>query len=728
MRLLLLLTTTAAFSYAFITPRLSQQRYNILLHSTPKEKQTNVPMTTNIDEPFLSNDSESSPQSEDEILVQQMQQAALQAMQTEAVLIDAVETFRLDSATASEEVPIIAVNSIPTEDGEVMLPSEETIVPKEIISEITESLIAENDDSESLSISSSSPPDIDLPASSAVTDFLVDTTPLPNDGTNDDTPISSESDSKSPTSSSLSAQETLAVSEVLEASRQAADTALQTPAAPRVSQILKFALPATGVWLCSPLLSLIDTSSVGLWSGTWQQAALNPAVAVTDYAALLIAFLFTGSTNLMASTANDSEQAQSHFVGALQLSTYVGAALGLVLLTFTRPLLGAITGGSDLPLPVLQAATRYVRIRALGMPAAAIIGSAQAACLGRKDVKSPLMVLIVAAVVNFMGDVFLVPRQLPWLGGTAGAAWATVLSQYAAVALFCHWLTSKKDETVNLSKNILELTTDQTQSLGHVKRRQRFRKALFGKKNKSMGEAEPSVRGFLANKFRPRQLLATPPKETLDAFRPYMLPVTTTQVGRVSGYVAMAHVVASSLGTVSMAAQQVIVSLFYCLCPIADSLSLTAQSFVPAIDQAEDSPQRTSALRGTFKSFLKSGAIFGGLMMSAVACIPWLCRFFTADPVVASLVSQTAPLLMGIFMVHGWVCGMEGVLLGRRDLRFLGRAYAAFFGIVPWAMLQVKRNAEASLQNVWQVFLSYQLFRVCLFVGRAGLLPARKQR
>ena len=57
---------------------------------------------------------------------------------------------------------------------------------------------------------------------------------------------------------------------------------------PSVGKILKFAIPAIGVWLCGPLLSLIDTSAVGVFSGTIQQAALNPAVAVTDYAALLI--------------------------------------------------------------------------------------------------------------------------------------------------------------------------------------------------------------------------------------------------------------------------------------------------------------------------------------------------------------------------------------------------------------------------------------------------------
>lgn len=66
------------------------------------------------------------------------------------------------------------------------------------------------------------------------------------------------------------------------------ETKAPTIEAPPVLTILKFAVPAVGVWLCSPVLSLIDTSAVGILSGTVQQAALNPAVAITDYAALLI--------------------------------------------------------------------------------------------------------------------------------------------------------------------------------------------------------------------------------------------------------------------------------------------------------------------------------------------------------------------------------------------------------------------------------------------------------
>lgn len=58
--------------------------------------------------------------------------------------------------------------------------------------------------------------------------------------------------------------------------------------APNVKKIISFAIPAIGIWLCGPLLSLIDTSAVGLLSGTAQQAALNPAITITEDGALLV--------------------------------------------------------------------------------------------------------------------------------------------------------------------------------------------------------------------------------------------------------------------------------------------------------------------------------------------------------------------------------------------------------------------------------------------------------
>jgi len=526
---------------------------------------------------------------------------------------------------------------------------------------------------------------------------------------------------------------------------------------PRLSKIIKFAIPAIGVWLCSPLLSLIDTSSVGLLSGTAQQAALNPAVAVTDYTALLVAFMYTATTNLVAS-ANAKEKGMDErpntsktLLQSIQLSGFVGLFLGTIMGTFAPMLLKSIIGNDTIDPEVFSAALRYVRIRALGFPAAAIIGSAQSASLGLQDIKSPMYVLLAAAIVNFFGDMVFVPSANAWIGGAAGAAWATVFSQYAALGMFLKWLRSKpKPKTVDLTKAILELTGESSEGRP---RRRKFRRALrkmsieeqsegvdvnvsqprpfskFFKKGESnaapvkSGDASFSTRGFLAGKMRNRDLLRFPPLNEAKKFWPYVIPVTTTSVGRVSAYVAMSHVVSSSLGTLSMAANQIILSVFYCLTPVADSLNLTAQSFVPGIFQRKLGPARTAALKRTGTNFLKAGAIFGVSCASIVGLVPLFSKFFTSDPLVIAQVHSVLPLLAAILSLHPLICVGEGLLLGQVDLGYLGKAYSAFFVGVPYFMLRLKKFALAGAKDVglsscWEIFLYYQFVRLSLWAFR----------
>jgi len=468
--------------------------------------------------------------------------------------------------------------------------------------------------------------------------------------------------------------------------------------APSVKKILKFAIPAIGVWLCGPMLSLIDTSAVGLLSGTAQQAALNPAVAVTEYAALLIAFMYTATTNLVASAqekdrrTKDKPRTSKNFIAALQLSGYVGAGLGAVLFSFAIPLLRAIIGNDAIDPQVFNAALKYVRIRALGM----------------QDIKSPLYVLLAAAVVNFVGDVTLVGSSHPLLGGAAGAAWATVFSQYAAVIFFVQWLCHRGSML-------------------------KFPKKSDKEDDSRTRLDKYSTRGFLEGKFRGRDFLRPPSRERVQEFTPYLVPVTSTQVGRVSSYVAMSHVISSSLGTVSMAAQQVILSLWNCLYPVGESLSLTAQSFVPSIVERKESKARSDALSHTLVNFWKAGAIFGSVLMGAVLCIPLLNQFFTPDPAVIALVNSVVPLLLIIFSTLGIFTASEGIILGQKDLGFLGKSYTSFFFFVPFIMLRVKRMAQSgvshvNLRSVWAVFTTYQIFRTCLWVMRTLQLQRRTSR
>jgi Na+-driven multidrug efflux pump len=488
---------------------------------------------------------------------------------------------------------------------------------------------------------------------------------------------------------------------------------------PNAKQVLAFAIPAIGVWLCSPLLSLIDTSSVGLLAGTAQQAALSPAVAVADYSARLLSFLFTGTTHMVA-VAQEADrgvegkpETAKAFRGALQLSVMVGAGVGSFLLLFARPLLKGIIGNEAIDPEVFGAAMKYVRIRSLGMPAAAAIGTAQAACLGMQDIRSPLYVILVAAGVNLVMDLLLVGRSQLWIGGAAGAAWATMFSQYIAMGLFFKWLCQKPEPSNSDFRSRNPLTRLASIPL-----------PTLGKKTET--------RGFLANRLHWKDFLEKPDTSTTEAFKPYAVPITVTEVGRCSAYVALGHTVSSSFGTISMAANQIVTSIFYTLIPIADCLCLTAQSFLPGIVARKPSPERARAIRGLTQSLLKVAGLLGVFLAGTVACIPFALQLFTTDPAVMILVRQIIPVLFIIFSLHGVFCGSEGILLGQRDLKFLERMYAAYFVVVPYLMLQVKKaaktGADVGLSSVWNIFLGYQLFRIAAWVARVAWLQRRTDR
>jgi Na+-driven multidrug efflux pump len=143
---------------------------------------------------------------------------------------------------------------------------------------------------------------------------------------------------------------------------------------------------------------------------------------------------------------------------------------------------------------------------------------------------------------------------------------------------------------------------------------------------------EFSTRGFLAGRFRLKDLFKLPRKEASYGFAPYVAPVTITQVGRASASATLDHVVSSSFDTTSMAANQIITSIFYRMVPLADSLSLTAQSFVPGIAAQESGQEKKRALTELNKNFLKAAMLCGAVLSGTMARMPIGCRTFTSDP------------------------------------------------------------------------------------------------
>jgi Na+-driven multidrug efflux pump len=511
-------------------------------------------------------------------------------------------------------------------------------------------------------------------------------------------------------------------------------------AAPSIIDILNFAIPAIGVYLCSPLLSMIDTSSVGLFCGTLQQAALNPAVTIADYSARTMSFLYTGTTNIMASRSSTSRNSsisssdknlehdmiKETFIGALGLSFFVGLGLSGFLLMTSRRMLVPLIGNDSIDMELMNAAWRYIMIRSLGMPAAAMIGTSQAACLGLKDNHTPFKIILAAAAINLFLDVLLVGQQrFPWIGGTAGAAWATIFSQYFAMGLFLHNFTNKQTQTRNNRQNHDSENPSKTKGL------------LLANNDNDHHPMEIDQwrkKWFFFLKF--------PTKQTIQNFVPFVIPVTTTQIGRCSTYIAMGHVVSSTMNEVSMAAQQIITSIFYALIPIGDSCSLTAQSFLPSILSSSVKTTKTTrtstssntttttaaaAVRKTVKNIYKVAGVMGVFLSMIALLIPLACPLLTSDPAVIATVKSVIPVMLAVLTTHGIFCASEDILVGYRDLKFLGRIYSIFFAVVPMLMVRLKYAARmggkaVELSSVWTVFLGYQAVRILTFASRSFYL------
>jgi Na+-driven multidrug efflux pump len=65
-------------------------------------------------------------------------------------------------------------------------------------------------------------------------------------------------------------------------------------------EMLAFAIPALGIYLCNPLLSNIDNAFVGRTVGTAGLAALAPATTCTDQMLYLFSFLGRATTSIVA--------------------------------------------------------------------------------------------------------------------------------------------------------------------------------------------------------------------------------------------------------------------------------------------------------------------------------------------------------------------------------------------------------------------------------------------
>ena len=324
------------------------------------------------------------------------------------------------------------------------------------------------------------------------------------------------------------------------------------------------------------------------------------------------------------------------------------------------------------------------------MPTSLLLGVVQAALLGAKDSVTPLIAILYSTVVNLVGD-FLLVRVAGM--GLRGAAIATLFAQWAATYAL-------------LGPARKRLVRDR--SLG-----------LWKKKKLVNGAGAKEKNGDLVNS---------------KSFLGFAAPVLTLILGKLAAFGFMTHIAAAVPGQPTpLASHQIILSLFFFVSPFMEVISQTAQTFVPPylapVDEYVTSSDEKTIQDDIVKpwldsafslgnNLLKLGFISATVVASLASLIPaFFGGMLTSDPSVKNAVKPLAKYLWAGAFLTAPVAVSEGLLLARRELKYLAGVYVLSTALLPKALLRIK-NTGGSVEQVWACFAVFQLCRAGFFAGR----------
>ena len=418
--------------------------------------------------------------------------------------------------------------------------------------------------------------------------------------------------------------------------------------------LFRFCVSGFAIWIASPILSIVDTAVVG-WGSTTELAALGPATALSDSSAYLFTFISVATTSLVARALalrrqSDVQQATRE---ALTIALVLGTFLGAVLFVFGAPLLRVWTGDSGASAALVGPALTYVRIRALGMPAAFLTMVSQSAFLAAKQPSVPLLTIALAAVTNLGGDLLLccVLGQ-----GLAGAAWATVASQMVAAAIILRRL------------------------------QQPFELGAF-----PLLASIPSL---------------LPSRASLLRFASIGAPVSVLIAIKIALISVGLGGAAVSFSPASSAAHACLMSVYILAATLGDSISQAAQTFLPA------TLGRPAAAAALARALLLTATGVGMFNAAWAGIIPaFFPQVFTSSAEVGALMATVAPFMCVALLFHSSAMGTEGLLLAGRDLRWLVISYVRNAALC-LISLRLIMTAGWGLTGVWLVLLQFHCTRL----------------
>ncbi|KAL9370789.1 hypothetical protein Peur_035929 [Populus x canadensis] len=422
----------------------------------------------------------------------------------------------------------------------------------------------------------------------------------------------------------------------------------------QMKEIVMFTGPATGLWICGPLMSLIDTSVIGQGSSI-ELAALGPGTVLCDGMSYIFMFLSIATSNMVATSL--AKQDKNEVQHQLSMLLFIGLTCGSLMFLFTKffgpSALKAFAGSNNLD--IIPAANTYVQIRGLAWPAILIGWVAQSASLGMKDSWGPLKALAVASAVNGIGDIVLC-RFLGY--GIAGAAWATMASQIVAAFMMIDSLNKK-------GYNAYAISVPSTDDLMIV-----FRLAA---------------------------------------------PAFIMMISKVAFFSLIVYFV-TSMDTLTLAAHQVMIQAFFMCTVWGEPLSQAAQSFMPELMYGVN--RSLEKARTMLKSLAIIGTILGLALGIIGTSVPWFFpSIFTHDQkIIQEMHKVLIPYFLAL-AVTPCILSLEGTLLAGRDLKFISLAMSGCFFTGALLLLLVSSRGYG-LPGYWFALVGFQWGRFFIALQR----------
>lgn len=417
-------------------------------------------------------------------------------------------------------------------------------------------------------------------------------------------------------------------------------------------RILALAVPALGSLAADPVLSLVDTAFVARL-GAEPLAALGVDAAIFGFAFALFNFLAYATTPLVAQARGRGQVVESGRVvqRALVLAIGIGVVSTALMVVGARFLTGLMGAGPEFA----DQAVSYLTIRAFALPALLIITAANGAYRGFQDTRTPLLVTIAINGLNILLDpLFMFDFGLGL--GLDGAAWATLIAQWIGAGVFL-WLL-----------------------LGIGRR-----------------ESWPAARIRAAE---------------LKAFLG-IGSVLVLRTGLLVSSLSVATSVAARIGTLDVAAHQVVSQIWFFLAMVIDALAIAAQALVAELIGRDDA----DGARALSNRLLRWGGVAGfGLAIGLVAVGSVVSTGFTDDPGISARILDVIPIAAGMQPLAALVFVLDGVFLAVLAIRKLVWSTAAGF-LATIAVLALTVLNDWGLAGVWWAITAMVVARLAVLGG-----------